>query len=53
MQTWIAGTGVSGDPKLSGEGYFTSLEVGSPDQENNCTWSCTLQGNGQWYEGTF
>lgn len=52
-QTWILGTGVSGDPKLSGSGYFTSLEIGSPDQESNLTFSCTLQGTGQYYVGTF
>lgn len=52
-QTWILGTAVSGDPKLSGAGYFTSLEVGSPDQESNMTFSCTLQGSGQYYVGTF
>jgi len=53
VQTWIAGTGVSGDVKLSGEGYWTSLEVGSPDAESNMTWSATLQGTGQYYQGTF
>ena len=52
-QTWILGTAVSGDVKLSGSGYWTSLEVGSPDQEGNCTWSSTLQGTGQYYVGTF
>lgn len=53
VQTWIAGTGVSGDPKLSGDGYWTSLEVSSPDSEANCTFSATLQGTGQYYQGTF
>lgn len=52
-QTWILGTGVSGDVKLSGAGYWTSLEVGSPDAESNCTFSATLQGSGQYYVGTF
>lgn len=52
-QTWILGTAVSGDVKLSGAGYWTSLEVGSPDQESNCTFSATLQGSGQYYVGTF
>ena len=52
-QTWILGTLVAGDVKLSGAGYWTSLEVGSPDQENNCTFSATLQGSGQYYVGTF
>lgn len=52
-QTWILGTAVSGDVKLSGAGYWTSLEVGSPDQEGNCTFSATLQGSGQYYVGTF
>ena len=50
---WIAGTGVSGDVKLSGSGYFTSLEIGSPDAESNMTFSCTLQGSGAPYKGTF
>lgn len=53
LQTWIMGTGVSNDIKLSGEGYWTSLEVGSPDAESNMTWSATLQGTGQYYQGTF
>lgn len=52
-QTWILGTAVAGDVKLSGAGYWTSLEVGSPDQESNCTFSATLQGSGQYYVGTF
>lgn len=50
---WIAGTGVSGDPKLYGTGYFTSLEIGSPDQEANCTFSCSLQGTGAPGKSTF
>ncbi len=53
QQTWILGTAVSGDVKLSGAGYWTSLEVGSPDQESNMTFSATLQGTGQYYVGTF
>lgn len=53
QQTWILGTAASGDVKLSGAGYWTSLEVGSPDQESNCTFSATLQGTGQYYVGTF
>lgn len=53
QQTWILGTGVSGDPKLSGAGYWTSLEVDSPDQESTMTFSATLQGTGQYYRGTF
>lgn len=53
QQTWILGTAVSGDPKLSGVGYFTSLELGSPDQENNMTFSANLQGSGIFYVGTF
>ena len=53
QQTWILGTGVSNDIKLSGVGYWTSLEVGSPDAEANMTFSATLQGSGQYYVGTF
>ena len=53
QQTWILGTGVSNDIKLSGAGYWTSLEVGSPDAESNMTFSATLQGSGQYYVGTF
>ncbi len=52
-QTWILGTGASGDPKMSGAGYWTSLEVGSPGQEETMTFSATLQGTGQYYTGTF
>lgn len=52
-QTWILGTGVSGDVKLSGAGYYTSLEIGSPDKEQNMTFSATLQGSGQYYVGSF
>lgn len=53
QQTWILGTFVSNDIKLSGTGYWTSLEVGSPDAESNMTFSATLQGSGQYYVGTF
>ena len=53
QQTWILGTGVSGDVKLSGAGYWTSLEIASPAQEDNMTFSGTLEGDGQWYVGTF
>lgn len=53
QQTWILGTGVSGDVKLSGSGYWASLEVASPAQEDNMTFSGTLEGDGQWYVGTF
>lgn len=53
QQTWIMGTGVSGDVKLSGAGYWTSLEVSSPTQEDNLTFNGTLEGDGQWYVGTF
>jgi len=52
-QTWILGTAVTGDVKLSGSGYFTSLEIGSPDKESNMTFSATLQGSGQYFVGTF
>lgn len=53
QQTWVMGTHVSGDPKLSGSGYWTSLEVGSPDKEANSTFSGTLMGSGTFYVGTF
>lgn len=53
QQTWILGTGVSGDVKLSGAGYWTSLDADSPDAEANMTFSATLQGSGQYYVGTF
>lgn len=52
-QTWILGTGVSGDIKLSGTGYWSSLEIASPDRESNMTYSGTLQGSGIFYQGTF
>lgn len=52
-QTWVLGTGVSGDVKLSGAGYWSSVEIGSPDRESNMTYSGTLQGSGIFYQGTF
>lgn len=52
-QTWVLGTQVSGDIKLSGSGYWSSCEIGSPDRESNMTYSGTLQGSGVFYQGTF
>lgn len=50
---WQFGTFVASDPKFSGSGYITSVEQSSPTQEDNATWSVTIQGVGAYSVGTF
>jgi predicted secreted protein len=50
---WEFGTGVTGDPKYSGEGYVSTLEAGSPGREDNATYSFTIEGTGAYTVGTY
>ena len=45
-------TNVTGDTKWSGSGYVSSLEVGSPGQEENVTYNFTIRGTGALVQGT-
>ena len=45
-------TEVTGDTKWSGSGYISSLEVGSPGQEENLTYNFTMTGTGALTQGT-
>ena len=47
------GSGVTGDPKFSGTGWVTSIELGSPGQEENVTYSITIQGTSALTVGTY
>lgn len=51
--SWVFGTGVTGDPKYSGVGYLTSLELGSPGSFDNCTYSFEIQVSGAWTQTTY
>lgn len=50
---WIFGTGVSGDTKLSGDGYFTSTGVTSSGQNEGVTMSYEITVSGAITQGTF
>jgi predicted secreted protein len=45
-------TGVSGDTFWQGTGYLTEFTADSPGQEENVTYSYTLEGNGTITKGT-
>lgn len=45
-------TNVTGDTVFSGSGYFTSLELSSPGQEETATYSFTLKGTSTLTQGT-
>lgn len=47
------GTGVAGDPRMSGEGYVTSFELSSPGSEDNASVSFTIEGSGELWKGTY
>lgn len=47
------GSGVSGDPKISGSAYCTSFEASSPTQEDNLSVTFELEGNGALTVGTY
>lgn len=50
---WIFGTGVSGDTKLSGDGYFTSNTITSSGTNEGVTMSYEITGSGAITQGTF
>jgi TP901-1 family phage major tail protein len=47
------GSGVTGDPKFSGTAWVTSIELGSPGQEDNVTYSISIEGTGALTVGTY
>jgi predicted secreted protein len=47
------GTGVTGDPRMTGEGYVTSFELSSPGSEDNASVSFTIEGSGVLFKGTY
>jgi predicted secreted protein len=50
---WIFGTGVSGDTKLSGDGYFTSNGITSSGNNEGVTMSYEITVSGAVTQGTF
>lgn len=50
---WIFGTGVSGDTKLSGDGYFTSTDITSSGTNEGVTMSYEIEVSGAITQGTF
>lgn len=50
---WIFGTGVSGDTKLSGDGYFSSIGVTSSGQNEGVTMSYEITVTDPITQGTF
>lgn len=50
---WEFGSGVTGDPKYSGDCYVTQWESASPSQEDNTTFQFSLEGTGALTVGTY
>ena len=50
---WVFGTGVQGDTRLSGLGYFTSASVSAPGQNEGVTMSFEITVTGAVTKGTF
>ena len=50
---WIFGTGVSGDTKLSGDGYFSSGTITSSGTNEGVTMSYEITGSGAITQSTF
>ena len=50
---WVFGTGVQGDTRLSGLGYFTSASVSAPGQNEGVTMSFEITVTGGVTKGTF
>ena len=50
---WVFGTGVSGDTKFSGQGYFSSFSVSSPGQNEGASFSFEVTCTGTITKGTF
>jgi predicted secreted protein len=47
------GTGVTGDPRMTGQGYVTSFELSSPGSEDNAAVSFSIEGSGVLFKGTY
>lgn len=50
---WVFGTGVEGDTRLSGQGYFTSTSISAPGQNEGTTMSFEITVTGAVTMGTF
>lgn len=50
---WVFGTGVTGDTRLSGLGYFTSASVSAPGQNEGVTMSFEITVTGAVTKGAF
>lgn len=50
---WVFGTGVQGDTRLSGLGYFTSASISAPGQNEGVTMSFEITVTGAVTKGTF
>ena len=50
---WVFGTGVTGDTRLSGLGYFTSASVSAPGQNEGVSMSFEITVTGAVTKGTF
>lgn len=50
---WVFGSGVSGDTRLSGQGYFTSTSISAPGQNEGATMSFEIAVTGAVTKSTF
>jgi TP901-1 family phage major tail protein len=50
--TVVFTTNQTGDKKYTGQGYVTSLEISSPESEDNVTYSFSITGTGALIEAT-
>lgn len=50
---WVFGSGVSGDTRLSGQGYFTSMSISAPGQNEGTTMSFEITVTGAVSSTTF
>lgn len=50
---WVFGSGVSGDTRLSGQGYFTSVSISAPSQNEGTTMSFEITVTGAVTKSTF
>lgn len=50
---WVYGTGVTGDTRLSGQGYFTSNTISAPGQNEGATMSFEITVTGAVTKSTY
>jgi len=50
---WVFGTGVTGDTKLSGQGYYSSTGISAPGQNEGTTMSFEIAVTGAITKGIF